>query len=414
MTPSLAQRYDALLLDLDGVVYRGDEVIPAASAVLEKARTLGAVPLFMTNNSSRTPDQVAEKLGRLGVRASAEEVMTSAQATAAMLESEGSAGLTSFVIGERGIREALEAVGVRILDGDPDRTDLVVVGWDRSVDYPKLRRAALLVQHGARLVATNADASYPAPDGMWPGAGALLASVVATTGATPTIVGKPARPMFEAAARRVAAARGGQATDFLVVGDRTDTDIAGAAGMGWDSLLVLTGASRPADLLRVNELPTYVGADLSMLLHDPPPGRFRRANRGDVPALAELLSRSGLSNGALVERVDSTVVCFSPNGDAAATACVEVEDGFGILRSVAVQERFRGQGLGMLAVAAAVRSARSRPLHHLSLFTETASRFFERLGFQPVSRTDLPASVQRSKQAAEECSESAIPMVLPL
>src|SRR5439155_16185437 len=148
-----------------------------------------------------------------------------------------------------GVREALQQVGIRLVDGEPDRTDLEVIGWDRAVDYAKLRTASLLVERGARLIGTNPDASYPAPDGLWPGAGALLAAVTTTTGATPTIVGKPGRPLFEAAAEAVGASRP------LVVGDRLDTDVAGAAAMGWESLLVLSGASRPGGLIRGDVLP---------------------------------------------------------------------------------------------------------------------------------------------------------------
>src|SRR2546426_300991 len=122
------------------------------------------------------------------------------QGALALLRREGASGRTAFVIGERGIREALEGAGVVLVDGEPERTDLVVVGWDRDADYAKLRTASLLVERGARLIATNADASYPASDGVWPGAGALLAAVTTTTGAQPTVVGKPARPLFEAAA----------------------------------------------------------------------------------------------------------------------------------------------------------------------------------------------------------------------
>src|SRR5207247_8437981 len=136
------------------------------------------------------------------------------------------------------VRTALAAVGILVVDEPSAGADLVVVGWDRSVDYDKLRNASLLVERGARLVATNADASYPAPDGLWPGAGAILAAITTTTGATPdAVVGKPNPPLFEAAAAR---AGGGRS---LVVGDRLDTDVAGAAGLGWDSLLVLTGVA---------------------------------------------------------------------------------------------------------------------------------------------------------------------------
>jgi 4-nitrophenyl phosphatase len=260
----LADRYDAILLDLDGVVYRGDVAVPAAVVTLLRIRERGARILFLTNNSARTPEQVADKLRGLGVEADPGEVLTSAMATASMLKREGSGARTAFVIGERGIREALAGAGIEVRDGEPDRTDLVVVGWDRTVDYAKLRTASLLVQRGARLIATNADASYPAPDGLWPGAGAILAAITTTTGAEPVVVGKPARPLFEAAARATGAAHP------LVVGDRLDTDIAGAAALGWDSLLVFSGAARPENLARSSVLPTYAAEDVSALLQDPP------------------------------------------------------------------------------------------------------------------------------------------------
>src|SRR5207237_10333612 len=161
---------------------------------------------------------------------------------------------------------------IRILDGEADRADLVVVGWDRSADYPKLRTAGLLVQRGARLVASNADASYPAPDGLWPGAGAILAAVTTATGARPTIVGKPAAPMFQAAAERSGARRP------LVIGDRLDTDVAGAAGVGWDSLFVWTGAHRSRDLLEVPAPPVFAAGRLSILFEPAPRGLFRSAS----------------------------------------------------------------------------------------------------------------------------------------
>jgi glycerol 3-phosphatase-2 len=273
----LAERYDALLIDLDGVVYRGDQAIPAAKETLPEIRRLGGKVLFITNNSARTPTQVAEKLRGLGIEADQGDVLTSAMATAAMLRREDMAGRSAFVIGERGIREALEHAGIELLDGEPQRADVVVVGWDRGVDYAKLRTAALLVERGARLVATNADASYPAQDGLWPGAGAILAAITTTTGARPVIVGKPARPLFEAAAEVTGA------VNPLVVGDRLDTDVGGAASMGWDSLLVFSGAASVRDLPRSPHLPTYLGPDLSTLLERPPPARVRPATRTSLP-----------------------------------------------------------------------------------------------------------------------------------
>jgi glycerol-1-phosphatase len=407
-------RYDALLLDLDGVVYRGDQPVPAALEVLPEARRRGLAVLFLTNNSARTPAQVAQKLNGLGVDAEPKDVLTSAVATGAMLRRENLAGRTAFVIGEAGIRDALEQAGVRLLDGEPDRTDLVVVGWDRGVDYAKLRTASLLVERGARLVATNADASYPAPDGLWPGAGAILSAVTTTTGAEPLVVGKPGRPMFEAAAEATGA------VNPLMVGDRLDTDIGGAAAMGWDSLLVFSGAARPADLLRSSVLPTYLAADVSALSRDAAPAiRFRGAREPDLPAVADLLRSSGLGDHGVQDRIDQTVVAERRDdpGQVLATACLEqvsgADPGQGILRSVAVRPDLRSAGLGMLVTAAAVGSGRARGIVRIFLFTETAERFFTAMGFQAVDRETVPPPVARSAHAAEECP-TATAMTLAL
>jgi glycerol 3-phosphatase-2 len=405
----VALRHDALFVDLDGVVYKGDDRLAHASEVLEEARRLGLSLLFLTNNSSKTPQQVVDKLSPMGVHAIPDEILTSGQATAAMLLRDGWAGRTAFVIGEQGVRDALADAGIRLLDGQPERADLVVVGWDRQADYTKLRIASVLVERGASLVATNADASYPAPDGLWPGAGALLAAVTTTTGAVAEVVGKPHRPLFEAAERKTGA------THPLVVGDRLDTDITGARRMGWDSLLVLTGAAGPRDLLLAGELPTYVGKDLRALLRCVPRGEFRRAGDGDVSAIGSLLQASGLSTRGIEQRVASTWICQSGSPQRIeATACLDQEDGFGILRAVAVRESSRGNGLGLLAVAAAMADARSRGISQVSLFTESAGPFFERLGFRAVERADLPLPVRSSAHASEECAESATPMVLEL
>ena len=409
----IAERYDAIFLDLDGTVYRGDRAVAGAAGALTEIRRRGLRRLFMTNNSSRTPDEVAGHLSQLGIEAEPGEVLTSALATASFLGREGRSGSTAFVIGERGIRDALGSAGIQIVDGEPETADLVVVGLDRFVDYGKLRRASLLVERGARLVATNDDGSYPAADGLWPGAGALLAAVTTTTGATPSVVGKPARPMFEAAAEWTGATRP------LVVGDRLDTDIRGAGAMDWDSLLVLTGAAGPRDLLAADDLPTYVGSDLSAMLAMTPPARFRPARPSDVTAVRHLLTSAGLSADGVEERIEDTIVSMADEeAGLDGAACLEparrgrrVD---AILRSVAVRSAVRGEGLGILAVASAIRLARRHRASTVSLFTTSAAPFFERLGFRPVDRRELPASVRESRHAAEECAESATPMLLRL
>lgn len=256
----IADRYDCFLFDLDGVLFRGERPVEGAAGTLDRLRDAGKCLTFVTNNSARTPEEVAAKLSGLGIAADPREVETSARATAELLSERRVR--SAYVIGERGIREALADAGIRVVDGDPDAVDVVVVGWDRGVDYDKLRTASLLVQRGAALVATNADASYPAPDGRWPGAGAILAAVVTTTGATAEIVGKPNTPLFSSAAVRAGGDRP------LVVGDRLETDIAGAAALGWDSLLVLSGIATLGDLSSSALHPTFVGSDVRALLDD--------------------------------------------------------------------------------------------------------------------------------------------------
>ncbi|MEA2557346.1 MAG: glycerol-phosphatase [Actinomycetota bacterium] len=246
--------YDVILFDLDGTIYRGDAAIPHAPESVARIRAAGVRPVFVTNNSSRTQAAVASHLSSLGIPATPDEVETSAVVTATLLALRGAG--TAFVIGEEGLLEALAARGIEVVAQEAHSVDAVVVGFDRGLDYPKLRSACLLVERGAALVATNADASFPAADGLWPGAGALLAAVEATTGRTAEVIGKPAAPLLEAARER-----GGGGVP-LVVGDRLDTDIAGALGLGWDSLLVLTGVTARADLVGDAPRPTFVAEDL--------------------------------------------------------------------------------------------------------------------------------------------------------
>lgn len=256
----LAERYDALLLDLDGVLFRGAETVPGGPETLAVLRGGGRRIAFVTNNSARTPEQVADKLVGHGYEAHADEVVTSALATADLLAERGAT--EAYVVGEEGIRRALADIGVRVLEGEPTAAPYVVVGWDREATYAKLRTASLLVERGATLVATNADPSYPAPDGFWPGAGALLAAITTTTGAEAQIVGKPHPPLYLAALRRTGGDRP------LVVGDRLETDIAGAVDLGWDSLLVLSGATSAEEAGASPIRPTYVAPDVGGLLRE--------------------------------------------------------------------------------------------------------------------------------------------------
>jgi glycerol-1-phosphatase len=254
----LADPYDAILLDLDGVLYRWPEPIPGAAEAVRVLRGAGKRIAFVTNNSSRTPAQVAERLASVDVDARPDEVVTSALATAAVLSERGVR--SAFVVGEEGLFEALASSGISAVDASVDEIDVVVVGFDRTADYTKLKDASVLVGRGVSLVASNADPSFPAPGGeAWPGAGALLAAIETTTGTRGEVVGKPEAPLLR---RALASAGGGRP---LVVGDRLDTDIAGASRLGWDSALVLTGTTRREDLESSPWKPTFVIDDLAGL-----------------------------------------------------------------------------------------------------------------------------------------------------
>jgi glycerol 3-phosphatase-2 len=254
----IADDYDTFLLDLDGVLCRGDRSIPRAGETVAGLRDLGKRLSFVTNNSSRTPETVVAHLASVGVGADPAEVETSSLTTAAILGERGVA--SAAVIGEDGLRTALEEAGIELIAMDAGPA-AVVVGWDRDVNYDDLRAASIAVQRGAALYASNDDASYPAPDGLtWPGAGAILAALEVGTGVRAEVFGKPNPPILRAALER---AGGGRP---LVVGDRIETDIEGAANAGWDSALVLTGISTRAEADTATHPPTYVLDDLAGLL----------------------------------------------------------------------------------------------------------------------------------------------------
>jgi glycerol-1-phosphatase len=394
----LAERYQAILLDLDGVVYRGDRAVSGAPEAITALRGAGISVVFLTNNSARTPERVAARLQSLGVPASPEEVVTSAQATASLAAREASdGGRTAFVIGEEGVREALAQAGIVVVDGEPGRVGFVIVGWDRGVDYEKLRTASVLVRRGARLVATNADPSYPAPGGeLWPGAGALLAAVETASGARGQVVGKPHRPLFDEAVQRAGTRQA------LVVGDRVETDLAGAEAAGLDAALVLTGASGRSDLLDVDVRPVAVLKTLASLLEDNPGGTTRPAREDDmreVWALAETPPEA--------ERWGPEGVWVIEQDGLVATATAEVRGRDAYLRGVATRRDVRGRDLGTRVVAAAVGDARHRGASRCFLLTETAGAFFQSLGFRTVPREDLPGW---ARQLSRECSASAVAM----
>jgi glycerol-1-phosphatase len=258
----LIDPYDAVLFDLDGVLYRRDRPIAHAAASVARLRDLGKRVAFVTNNSSRTPETLVGRLRSVGVDATLDEVVTSALATADLLGTRHAR--RAFVVGGEGLRNALAEAGVDVVDTADGEVDTVVVGFDGAVTYDRLRDASVLVARGAAFVGSNPDASFPAADGEnWPGAGALIAAIETTTGVRAEIVGKPHAPLLRSAAERANARRP------LVVGDRIDTDIDGALALGWDAALVLTGVSTEAEAEEASSPPTYVIEDLRGLFREP-------------------------------------------------------------------------------------------------------------------------------------------------
>jgi glycerol-1-phosphatase len=269
--PPLVAGYDGLLLDLDGVVQLDREPVPAAPEVVNRLAGGGLPIAFVTNNAARTPAEVAQRLDAIGVAAAPEQVVTSAVVAAELLARDVPAGASVLVVGGDGLWQAVVAAGLQPVDcadGDPVA---VIQGWGPEVAWTHLAEGCVALRAGARWVVTNDDKTLPSPRGPLPGSGSLVAALVTATGREPdVVVGKPRPPLFEAARRRIAAERP------LMVGDRIDTDIAGAHAAGIDTLLVLTGISRPIDLLTAAPpaRPTHVGLDLRVLEHSQP--RVRR------------------------------------------------------------------------------------------------------------------------------------------
>jgi 4-nitrophenyl phosphatase len=234
MTPSLDPIPPVVLCDLDGVVWLAGEPLPGVADAVARVRRAGLVVAFLTNNSSLPVAEYVARLERIGIPTEQHYVLTSALAAAAMLAGDLPSGARVLACAGAGVVEALEARGLRPVDDLP--CEAVVVGWHRGFDFERLARASAAVRQGARFVATNLDPTYPAPEGLVPGNGALAAAVATAAGQMPEVAGKPEAPTV-AMVRHRFGARG------LVVGDRTSTDGALASALGWPFALVLSEAS---------------------------------------------------------------------------------------------------------------------------------------------------------------------------
>jgi glycerol-1-phosphatase len=309
-------RYRGVICDLDGVVYRGARAVPGAVASLN-AMIAGQVPLaFATNNASRSPEATRNHLRQLGISDEGWSVVTSAQAAAAYLAERLRAGARVLAVGGPGVPEAVSEAGltpVRVGElAEGQTVEAVIQGAGQDVTWRELAEVAYLAQAGAIWVATNLDATVPTSRGLAPGNGAFVGVVRATTPATPHVTGKPETALFDLARSRLGCDR----AETIMVGDRLDTDIAGASAAGVDSLFVLGGASTLQDLAFADERmrPTYFGFDLSGLLQ---PGLGRRSEPDDAVTMSpdgELSVRRPVARHRLLQAIVSAAWQARDNG----------------------------------------------------------------------------------------------------
>ena len=234
----LARRYDQLILDLDGCVYVGDEAVPGAVEAVDALRQGGKRVAFATNDPRHATEEYVTKLWGIGIRASLTDVVTVGGAMQHLL-ADTRRGRTAFVIGTGPLVRHVSDAGLRVLNGTDlaSRAEVVVVGGTEDLVYADLREATLALRRGADFLATGRDPTYPQPDGLWPGTGAIVAAVEYATGCKAAIVGKPEPQLFITALDRLGEGR------TLVVGDRLDSDVAAAERAGLEAALVLTGGT---------------------------------------------------------------------------------------------------------------------------------------------------------------------------
>ena len=264
----LIDMFDVALLDLDGTLYRGTHVVPQAPEVVAALRKAGARPAFVTNNASRPPAAVVEHLSALGFTCDVTEVMTAAQAGAALVAARVPPGSAVLVVGGSGVRQALLERGLRPVDRADNGPVAVLQGWAPDLSWTGLAEGAFALAAGLPWIVTNTDLTLPTDRGIAPGNGSFVALLATVSGRSPdAVAGKPMTPLLEQAIAKLSAQRP------IAVGDRLDTDIAGAGAVSVPSLLVLSGVTDLRALLQAGPTmrPTVLAGDVTGLL---------RAHRG--------------------------------------------------------------------------------------------------------------------------------------
>lgn len=249
----------SLLIDMDGVLWRGDETLPGVTDFFDFLDKENLSFILVTNNATRRSDHTINRLAGLGVKVQPSQVLTSAEATARWVKTNLPGVSKIVVVGEQALIDELTQAGFSIVQ---ENADAVVVGLDRGLTYDKLSRAALEIRAGAKFIATNTDLTLPTEKGLVPGSGSIVAALVAATGVEPVVIGKPFRPMFSLALDSLHTAP--ESTAML--GDRLDTDIDGASRAGLKTILVLTGVSTRLEAETNPIRPDFIFADLPELI----------------------------------------------------------------------------------------------------------------------------------------------------
>lgn len=277
---SLAEIHDVFLFDLDGVIYRGDQAVENSVAAVTELQALGHRVGYVTNNSSRKPQTIANQLASYGLSVTSDQIVSSAEVAVRMLKKKVSAPAKVLVVGGEGLRTAATASGFEIVESASQRPAAVLQGFSPDVGWRHLAEAAFAIQAGAIWIATNQDWTLPLEQGLAPGNGTLVSAVHTAVGQLPKFAGKPATPIFEEAIDRFSA------SNPIFIGDRLDTDSKGARAAGITSAIVMTGVCTRKDLLaaRPDERPDYILSDLSQLIvgNEAPKQTKRGYRAGDV------------------------------------------------------------------------------------------------------------------------------------
>ena len=255
MESTLISTYDkAFIIDMDGVIIQGRKLVPGADVFVDKLKKGGYKYLFLTNNSYHTPEELRKRLLNIDIDVSADSFYTSAMATASFLLYQ-KPGCSAYVIGGTGLIDELRTAGIKVTNEKPDTTpDYVIVGETENYDYPKIIEATLLIQEGARFIATNPDITGPTSRGPVPACGALVAPIEKVTGMSPYFLGKPNPAMMYWARRKL----GVHSANCFLVGDRMDTDIVGGIESGMTTCLVLSGVTTEDMVQRFPYQPDYI------------------------------------------------------------------------------------------------------------------------------------------------------------